>query len=105
MKRARTTKVGKVEKVIEAVVPNEKDKAEIHIQSAEPLYQEIRIDNELMDCEGETLELKPEPTLKYPSRQSGAARSEVVLFTDAAYQRRLKRCGRASTLKITRALA
>ena len=59
MKRARTTKSGKVEKVIKAVVPNEKDKAEIHIPSAEPLYQEIRIDNELKDSEGETVELKP----------------------------------------------
>jgi hypothetical protein len=59
MKRARTTKPGKVEKVIKAVVPNEKDKAEIHIPSAEPLYQEIRIDNELKDPEGGTVELKP----------------------------------------------
>ena len=59
MKRARTTKTGKVEKVIKAVVPTEKDKAEIHIPSAEPLYQEIRIDNELKDSEGVTVELKP----------------------------------------------
>ena len=59
MKRARTTKAGKVEKVIKAVVPTEKDKAEILIPSAEPLYQEIRIDNELKDAEGETVELKP----------------------------------------------
>ena len=59
MKRARTTKAGKVEKVIKAVVPTEKDKAEIHIPSAEPLYQEIRIDNELKDSEGDTVELKP----------------------------------------------
>ena len=35
MKRARTTKTGKIEKVIKAVVPTEKDKAEIHIPSAE----------------------------------------------------------------------
>lgn len=59
MKRARTTKTGKVEKVIKAVVPTEKDKAEIHIPSAEPLYQEIRIDNELRSADGETVELKP----------------------------------------------
>lgn len=59
MKRARTTKTGKVEKVIKAVVPTEKDKAEIHIPSAEPLYQEIRIDNELKSADGETVELKP----------------------------------------------
>ena len=58
MKRARTTKTGKVEKVIKAVVPTEKDKAEIHIPSAEPLYQEIRIDNELKSADGETVELK-----------------------------------------------
>jgi len=59
MKRAQTTKTGKVEKVIKAIVPTEKDKAEIHIPSAEPLYQEIRIDNELKDSEGATVELKP----------------------------------------------
>jgi hypothetical protein len=59
MKRARTTKKGKVEKVIKAVVPTEKDKAEIHIPSAEPLYQEIRIENELKDPEGGTVELEP----------------------------------------------
>jgi uncharacterized cupredoxin-like copper-binding protein len=59
MRHARTTKAGKVEKVIKAVVPSEKDKAEIHIPSAEPLYQEIRIDNELKDSDGETVELKP----------------------------------------------
>jgi hypothetical protein len=58
MKRARTTKTGKVEKVIKAVIPTEKDKAEIHIPSAEPLYQEIRIDNELKDSEGATVELE-----------------------------------------------
>jgi hypothetical protein len=58
MKRARTTKTGKVEKVIKAVVPTEKDKVEIHIPSAEPLYQEIRIDNELKNSEGATVELK-----------------------------------------------
>lgn len=59
MKRARTTKSGRVERVIKAVVPTEKDKAEIHIDSAEPLYQEIRIDNELKSADGETVELKP----------------------------------------------
>jgi hypothetical protein len=59
MKRARTTKTGRVEKVIKSVVPSEKDKAEIHIDSAEPLYQEIRIDNELKSADGQTVELKP----------------------------------------------
>jgi len=58
MKRARTTKTGTVEKVIKAVVPTEKDKAEIHIPSAEPLYQEIRIDNDLKSADGETVELE-----------------------------------------------
>jgi hypothetical protein len=58
MKRARTTKTGKVEKVIRAIVSTEKDKAEIHIPSAEPLYQEIRIDNELKDSEGGIVELE-----------------------------------------------
>jgi hypothetical protein len=49
----------RVDKVSNQFVPTEKDKAEIHIDSAEPLYQEIRIDNELKSADGQTVELKP----------------------------------------------
>ena len=76
MKRARTTKAGKVEKVIKSVVPNEKDKAEIHIPSAEPLYQEIRIDNELKSAEGETVELKPGADVEIHIEADAAATKE-----------------------------
>ena len=75
MKRARTTKTGKVEKVIKAVVPTEKDKAEIHIPSAEPLYQEIRIDNELKSADGETVELKPGADVEIHIEAATTARS------------------------------
>jgi quercetin dioxygenase-like cupin family protein len=59
MTTAKTSKSGKVEKIVKSVVPNEKDKAQIHIDDADPLYREIRIENELQNAAGETVELKP----------------------------------------------
>jgi hypothetical protein len=42
-KRAKTTKPGVVQKIIEPPVPNEPEKAQIAIQGADELYREIRI--------------------------------------------------------------
>ena len=48
-----------VEKIIPSVDPAEPDKAQINIiEGAEPLYQEIRIENALSDENGEPVELK-----------------------------------------------
>jgi predicted DNA-binding antitoxin AbrB/MazE fold protein len=41
------------------VIPDESEKAEILIPSAEDLYREIRIENTLTDAKGETVKLKP----------------------------------------------
>jgi uncharacterized cupredoxin-like copper-binding protein len=54
-----TTLSGKVEKIIKSPGPNEPEKAEITVPDAEPLYQEIRIENKLKGEDGEDVRLKP----------------------------------------------
>ena len=58
MSRAKTTKPGTVEKLVKPVDPREPEKAQINIHGAEPLYQEIRIDNTLTDQDGNRGEVK-----------------------------------------------
>jgi hypothetical protein len=58
-KKPKATKPGIVQKVIAPVIPDESEKAEILIPSAEDLYREIRIENTLTDAKGETVKLKP----------------------------------------------
>ena len=53
-----TTLPGTVEKIIKSPDPNEPETAEIVLRDAEPLYQEIRIDNELKDEHGRHVRLK-----------------------------------------------
>lgn len=55
--KAKVTVAGKVEKIIER--PHEPKKAEIALETGEPLYQEIRIENTLQDPKGNEVELKP----------------------------------------------
>jgi len=54
-----TTLPGKVEKIIKSPDPNETEKAEIAVPDAEPLYQEIRIENRLQSEDGKEVRLKP----------------------------------------------
>jgi predicted DNA-binding antitoxin AbrB/MazE fold protein len=58
MSTAKTTKPGTVEKVIPPVDPRDSEKAQINIQGAEPLYQEVRIENKLTDQDGNEVKLK-----------------------------------------------
>jgi hypothetical protein len=58
-KRAKTTKPGIVQKIIEPPIPNEPEKAEIAIQGADELYREIRIENALEEEGGKQVKLKP----------------------------------------------
>ena len=58
MSIAKTTKPGTVEKVIRSVDPRDPEKAQINVQGAEPLYQEIRIVNRLTDENGAEVKLK-----------------------------------------------
>lgn len=56
--KVKTTKTGTVEKLVKSVNPQETDKAEIKVHDAEPLYQEIRIENSLKDENGNEVQLK-----------------------------------------------
>ena len=58
MSAAKTTKPGTVEKVVKPLDPRDPEKAQINIHGAEPLYQEIRIENTLTDQDGNEVKLK-----------------------------------------------
>jgi len=54
-----TTLPGTVQKIIKSPNPHQPEQAEIVLPDAEPLYQEIRIENTLEDKHGEEVGLKP----------------------------------------------
>jgi len=56
--KVTTTLSGTVEKVLPSVDPREPEKAQIHIDGAEPLYREIRVENTLKDASGDEVKLK-----------------------------------------------
>ena len=49
---------GTVDKIVISPLPNEPDKAQIHVAGADVLYREIRIDNSLTNEKGEAVSLK-----------------------------------------------
>ena len=57
-KKHKTTKPGTVEKIIASPFPQVPEKAEISIEGADHLYQEIRIENVLKDEKGNKVKLK-----------------------------------------------
>lgn len=61
---ASTTLPGTVEKIIPSFNPAEPEKAQIEIETAEHLYREIRIDNELIDENGDPVRLKEGATVE-----------------------------------------
>ncbi|MFZ1919790.1 MAG: hypothetical protein WAU58_19615 [Terriglobales bacterium] len=50
---------GLVQKVIPPVVPGDSEKAQIAVEGADHLYRELRIENKLIDEDGEKVKLKP----------------------------------------------
>jgi hypothetical protein len=52
------TMPGTVEKIIKPIHPSEPEKAQISVEGADELYQEIRIENTLHDEKGEPVRLK-----------------------------------------------
>jgi hypothetical protein len=56
--KPNVTLPGKVEKIIKSPDPSEPEKAEISIEGADTLYQEIRIENSLTDENGAEVRLK-----------------------------------------------
>ena len=56
--KPNVTLPGRVEKIIESVGPTEPEKAQISVEGADTLYQEIRIENSLTDEDGRKVRLK-----------------------------------------------
>jgi hypothetical protein len=56
--KVKITKPGTVEKLFAPAHPRDHEKAQINIRGAEPLYQEIRIENTLTDQDGNEVKLK-----------------------------------------------
>lgn len=56
--KANVTLPGQVEKVINSPDPSVPEKAEIKVNGADELYQEIRIPNNLSDEKGKKVKLK-----------------------------------------------
>ena len=57
--KAAATLPATVEKIIKSPAPNEPEKAQIAVEGADHLYREIRIENTLVDENGEKVSLKP----------------------------------------------
>jgi len=53
-----TTLPATVEKIIKPVIPGDPEKAQISVEGADHLYREIRIENTLIDENGEKVRLK-----------------------------------------------
>lgn len=53
-----TTLPGTVEKIIESPFIGEPEKAQIAVEGAEPLYNELRVENRLTDKNGDEVRLK-----------------------------------------------
>ncbi len=58
MRKAKTKKAGRVQKIIKPLYPSQPEKAEISVEGADHLYREIRIDNAMEDENGKTVKLK-----------------------------------------------
>jgi hypothetical protein len=54
-----TTLPATVEKIIKSPSPNEPEKAQIAVEGADHLYRELRIENTLVDENGNKVSLKP----------------------------------------------
>lgn len=57
-KRPNVSLPASVKKIMPSMHPGDPEKAEIHVQGADPLYEEIRIKNSLKDENGEEVRLK-----------------------------------------------
>jgi len=57
-KKANVTLPGTVEKIIPAIGDHIPEKAEIKIEGADDLYREVRIENKVIDAEGNPAKLK-----------------------------------------------
>jgi hypothetical protein len=58
VEKSKITLPGTVEKIIEPVRPHGREKVQVAVEGADPLYQEIRIENTLQSPNGEQVRLK-----------------------------------------------
>lgn len=58
MKKAKTVKPARVQKIIKSPYQGVPEKAEIAVEGADDLYKEIRIENRLEDGNGNQVKLK-----------------------------------------------
>jgi len=58
MKKRSVKLRGSVQKVIKPIIPGQPEKAQIHVDEAEELYREIRVDNVLTDNKGRKARLQ-----------------------------------------------
>ena len=58
MRKPKTVKPAKVQKIIKSTHPDDPEKAEIAVEGADHLYREIRIENTLEDDKGNEVKLK-----------------------------------------------
>lgn len=56
--KASTTRPGTVQRIIKSAYSGQPEKAEIAVQGADELYKEIRIENALVDENGDEVTLK-----------------------------------------------
>ena len=63
---------GTVEKIMKSPVPGEPERAQILIEGADHSYQEIRIDNTLIDENSERVHLKPGAKVQVTVRSRAA---------------------------------
>jgi hypothetical protein len=59
MGKKRKKLQGTVQKIIKPLSPNDPEKAQIEVEGADDLYREIRIENEVVDEQGDKAKLKP----------------------------------------------
>jgi hypothetical protein len=57
-RKASANLTGVVEKIIKPILPSEPEKVQIVFEQADHLYREIRIDNNLIDEDGDQVRLK-----------------------------------------------
>lgn len=56
--KPKTTKHGRVKRIIKSLDPSVPEKAEVEVREADELYKEIRIDNVLENSHGQKVKLK-----------------------------------------------
>jgi hypothetical protein len=73
--KSTVTLPARVQKIIKPAHPSEPEKAEIHVLGGDPLYEEIRVDNSLINQQGEEVSLKEGADVRVSVEASAQATS------------------------------